>query len=448
MIRVRRVALATAALLAGAAAPPLSSSAWAQEARQIRPLPQAAQQAAQQAAPQTGQAVVSATSGWTPTNVSVRNGARLQVAAQGRWTLSQSVTAAPPVSGPDGVVGRTDPRAPLANAPLGALIGRIGANGKPFLVGANYDATAAADGELFLAINENAAALADNSGRIAASVTMRPAATTPTITRPLRDLTAVIPPRVTTPPQTKTPGTTTQQPPSRAPVQSTIPVQSTTRPTTQPPATRTPATQTPPTRTPPTQQTPPATNVPGTRTPPTQTPPTATPPVTRDPPTRVPPSTQQPPTTRPPQQQPPSTQQPPTTRPPTRVPVDPTTGAPKEPERPPEQPPTTQTPTPETPPTPTSDTPPVVEQTPPVQTTPIEPPAIVPAPPPASPASPIVPILAVILGLGVLATFGLRAGGKKKPSQDDPASAPRISARVSADGRSNQELSVSFRGRA
>lgn len=434
MVRVRCVALATAALLAGAAAPLWPSPAWAQDVRQTRPLQQ-------QAAPQTGQAVVSATSGWTPTGVTVRNGARVQIAAQGRWTLSQSVAAAPPVSGPDGVAGRTDPRAPLANAPLGALIGRIGANGKPFLVGANYDATAAGDGELFLAVNENAAALADNSGRIAASVTMRPVATTPTITRPLRDLTAVIPPRVTTPPQTTTPqtttpGTTTQNP-------SRTPVQSTTRPTTQTPSTQTPATQTPPTRTPPTQ------TVPGTRTPPTQTPPTTTPPATRDPPTRTPPSTQKPPTTQPPTTRPPSQTPPTTQQPPMRTPVDPTTGAPKEPE-PPQQPPTTQTPpAPETPPVPASDTPPVVDQPPPAQTTPIEPvpPAVVPAPP-STPASPVLPILAVLLGLGVLATFALRGGGKKKPAQDDPASTPRISARVAADGRSGQELSVSYRGRA
>lgn len=441
MVRVRRVTLATAVLLAGATAPLLISSASAQEVRQIRPVPQAVQQAA----PQTKQAVVSATSGWTPTGVAVRNGARLQISAQGRWTMAQSVAAAPPVSGPEGVAGRTDPRAPLPGANLGALVGRIGANGKPFLVGANYDATASGDGELFLAINENPAALADNSGRIAASATMRPVGTTPTITRPLRDLTVANPrvtiPQTTPPPQTTTPGTTTQQPPTRGPVQSTIPVQ-TTRPTTQPPAT-----QTPPTRTPPTQQTPPSTTVPGTRNPPTQTPPS-----TQTPPTRTPPSTQQPPTTQPPTRTPPSTQQPPTTRPPTRVPVDPTTGAPKEPERPPEpQTPTTQTPPePEAPPTPASDTPPVVEQAPPAQTTPIEPvpPAVVPAPPAAAPASPIVPILAAILGLAVLATFFMRAGAKRQTSRDDPASAPRISARVSADGRSNQELSVSFRGRA
>ncbi|MES1199709.1 MAG: LecA/PA-IL family lectin [Pseudomonadota bacterium] len=129
------------------------------------------------AADQPVSVVVPATQEWAPTRVTVQAGGRLQInATDGRWTtVRQSVTAvarvATPTATADGFPERTSPQSLVPTANIAALIGKIGPNGTPFAVGSKYDGTAPADGELLLAINDQAGAFADNSGRVAVAIT-------------------------------------------------------------------------------------------------------------------------------------------------------------------------------------------------------------------------------------------------------------------------------------
>jgi len=59
---------------------------------------------------------------------------------------------------------------PLSGAHLMALVGRIGAEGAPFLIGHSRTFTAPASGELYLAPNDNWYLLWDNSGSVSAAV--------------------------------------------------------------------------------------------------------------------------------------------------------------------------------------------------------------------------------------------------------------------------------------
>lgn len=128
---------------------------------------------------QTSQAVLPANAAWTPTRVELRAGAGVQISAQGRWSAitTQSVTAARRETSTDanGYSGVPAGRgAPLPDANRGALIGRIGENGAPFLIGAAYRGRANADGMLFVTMNEPSEALQDNQGRMAIAITTTP----------------------------------------------------------------------------------------------------------------------------------------------------------------------------------------------------------------------------------------------------------------------------------
>ena len=113
---------------------------------------------------------VSASAGWVSTGVTVQDGDTLTLRANGR-----AATARPPEftasrSGPEGqpwicegAIGDCGACA-LDGVPYGALIGRIGAEGTPFLVGAGGTWTAEGEGELFLAINDNELCIDENTG--------------------------------------------------------------------------------------------------------------------------------------------------------------------------------------------------------------------------------------------------------------------------------------------
>lgn len=170
---VRWIALLFACAL-GLAAPAL-----AQQRQQVqqRTAPTLQQRAADTS---TSQAVLPANAAWTPTRVEVRAGAGLQISAQGRWsavTPSRTAAAAPRDTSTDANGYADTPAgrgAPLPEANRGALIGRIGDNGAPFLIGAAYRGRASADGMLFVTMNEPAEALQDNQGRMAISITTTP----------------------------------------------------------------------------------------------------------------------------------------------------------------------------------------------------------------------------------------------------------------------------------
>ncbi|HWA01462.1 MAG TPA: hypothetical protein VG841_14215 [Caulobacterales bacterium] len=129
--------------------------------------------------------VVPANVEWMQTPVAVQSGGRLQIrAGDGRWSLAGQTAAARAerlTTNADGFNERTNPQAMSPGSNLGALIGKIGANGAPFLVGSKYDAAAAGDGPLFLAINDQPGGYADNAGRMPVSIVFTPPPPPPSV---------------------------------------------------------------------------------------------------------------------------------------------------------------------------------------------------------------------------------------------------------------------------
>src|SRR5262245_15282378 len=121
------------------------------------------------AAPPVGQAAgtvnVAGNQPWTPTNISVRRGQQIRLNASGSINVSTAAN-----SGPDGnpAASVASSRYPVASAPVGALIGRIG-NGRPFMIGAPPDPISmTANGQLFLGINDDN--FSDNTGNYSVTV--------------------------------------------------------------------------------------------------------------------------------------------------------------------------------------------------------------------------------------------------------------------------------------
>jgi hypothetical protein len=171
-------------ILAFAAAAGLAATAFAQEAPprvQLERAQAQLQQAQVQAPAQTQTAVVPANALWAPTPVEVRAGARLEISVSPdmRWSAipRQQTTVAvvrDPYVDANGYVDTVGQRTLLPSANRGALIGKIGENGAPFLIGLSYAGEASADGRLFLSMNEFPDQFADNQGRLAASIAMTP----------------------------------------------------------------------------------------------------------------------------------------------------------------------------------------------------------------------------------------------------------------------------------
>jgi hypothetical protein len=112
-----------------------------------------------------GTITVQATQQWTDTGIIVARGERVQFRGTGDVTIganmSSGVGGSPAATASGG-------KYPVANAPAGALIARIG-NGQAFLVGGNSQPiTMPANGRLMLGINDDH--LADNSGTYSVSM--------------------------------------------------------------------------------------------------------------------------------------------------------------------------------------------------------------------------------------------------------------------------------------
>lgn len=102
---------------------------------------------------------------WTATNVTVKRGDHIRVNASGSINVNSAMS-----SGPDGNPAATvgSSRYPIANAPNGALIARIG-NGRPFLLGAPPEPISmTANGQLFLGINDDN--FSDNGGNYSVTI--------------------------------------------------------------------------------------------------------------------------------------------------------------------------------------------------------------------------------------------------------------------------------------
>ena len=86
-----------------------------------------------------------------PTGITISKGQTLTMEADGKWTVGLGQVDA------NGTSDACECPVRDANnrAQVGALIGQIGENGRPFLVGTSYSEKAVADGELFLGSNDN-----------------------------------------------------------------------------------------------------------------------------------------------------------------------------------------------------------------------------------------------------------------------------------------------------
>lgn len=135
--------------------------------------------------PTTTSAVLAANALWAPTGVELRTGDQLQIGAQGRWAAinpRQLATNAGSFVGPDGYPQTAGTKGLLLeSANRGALVGRIGENGTPFLIGASYQGAAASDGALFVAMNEVPGQFEDNTGRVSISISVTPAPPPPPV---------------------------------------------------------------------------------------------------------------------------------------------------------------------------------------------------------------------------------------------------------------------------
>ncbi|HLL76467.1 MAG TPA: hypothetical protein VK421_14540 [Pyrinomonadaceae bacterium] len=117
---------------------------------------------------------VPGTSRGTDTGIDVRSGERLVIEATGRVVAGQRAGEVGPEGGRSSGFGSIVSTRPFPNAGVGALIAYIrldsGQAGQPFLVGANFNGTAPADGRLFLLVNDDN--YADNSGSFEVRITV------------------------------------------------------------------------------------------------------------------------------------------------------------------------------------------------------------------------------------------------------------------------------------
>jgi small nuclear ribonucleoprotein (snRNP)-like protein len=95
---------------------------------------------------------------WTDTGLTVRQGQQVRLNTTGQVQLSVTDTdVAQPAGG-----NRQAGRAPLPGAPAGALIGRIGPNGRAFAVGNLSEVIMPESGRLYFGVNDDE--LGDNTG--------------------------------------------------------------------------------------------------------------------------------------------------------------------------------------------------------------------------------------------------------------------------------------------
>ncbi|MEW5721429.1 MAG: hypothetical protein AB1817_22570 [Chloroflexota bacterium] len=97
---------------------------------------------------------------WQSTGFSVKPEQRVSIRARGQWLYTPGEW-----HGPEGHARYRAPSFyPLPNLPGGALIGKIGESGKPFLVGNARTLRASSEGMLYLRINDDI--LSDNEGQV------------------------------------------------------------------------------------------------------------------------------------------------------------------------------------------------------------------------------------------------------------------------------------------
>ena len=109
--------------------------------------------------------VVDGTAPWTDTGIDVATGDAVQITAWGEVFHNEGSSI-----GPEGFPNRPDLLTPLDRANHAGLLGRVGATGPPFYVGAGTTFTVGQEGRLFLGINDGG--LENNRGSFTAKVTV------------------------------------------------------------------------------------------------------------------------------------------------------------------------------------------------------------------------------------------------------------------------------------
>ena len=127
---------------------------------------------------------VDATQGWQSTGITVDVNTSVAIAYQtGKWLVDADDGDEFPYDANGSQMEDAVAPAPLPNAAVGALIGRIGASGQPFLVGDRKTFLASQSGTLELVINADLQDLSGNTGSV--TVYIYPANTTPEFSTPL-----------------------------------------------------------------------------------------------------------------------------------------------------------------------------------------------------------------------------------------------------------------------
>ena len=117
---------------------------------------------------------ISSTGLWRDSAIGVRKGEVYRVATQGAWSAS-------PFCGETDASGLETEHLmcmkaifanafPMPEARIGALVGKIGVNGKPFVIGGTDGFIADRDGNLFLRMNDPDGLMFDNTGFIEVAV--------------------------------------------------------------------------------------------------------------------------------------------------------------------------------------------------------------------------------------------------------------------------------------
>lgn len=112
--------------------------------------------------------VVAGDQSWTDTGVDVVLGKKVAIKATGEVFANATVSG-----GPDGIPGRPEWARynVVEDAQHAALIGKIGEDGTPFLVGADTSFVVRVDGRLFLGPNDKDTR--NNKGEFVATITVR-----------------------------------------------------------------------------------------------------------------------------------------------------------------------------------------------------------------------------------------------------------------------------------
>jgi hypothetical protein len=106
---------------------------------------------------------------WADSGIYLNAGDTITIQAYGEATTADLIVSPGSISGPDGQDGTCPGPGNMADcalndAPYGALVGKIGEDGSPFLIGSHLTLEVEFSGDLYLAVNDNLGFYEDNEG--------------------------------------------------------------------------------------------------------------------------------------------------------------------------------------------------------------------------------------------------------------------------------------------